>query len=183
MLADFVSRLRDLITPVPVALSGPAPQGQFVLGINLGGEAVTIEGNPWTAYDEALNQGLLIPGAQTIATSIKPVPYAGRAIHQMLNTAVVKAQTLEISQPLDNATYAVYLWLIENYKSDWHSLEVSLGDQIVATQVGRLPLGSWTRYGPYQIDVLNGLLKLTLSTHDPKVDAHLMGLSIFRLNP
>lgn len=179
MISRFVDRLKDLL-PGHSEAPTSVPPGEFVKGINLGGEAVTIEGYLWDAYEVALTQGLLIPEASTHTTDIKPQPAVDRELRKMLNTVVYRRQTLEISQTLANGVYDVYLWIMENYQADWHCLEVKIGGQTIATQVGQLPLGHWVRYGAYPVNVTDGVLQVAIDTNDPKIDAHLMGLSIFR---
>jgi hypothetical protein len=174
-------QLRDLITPADKAIANP-PQGTFVKGINFGGEALRIEGNDWESYSAALDNGLSIAGFQAIATSILPVPYVGYNIRQMLNSIICNPETLDITQTLPNGIYNIYLWIMENYQNDWHSLEIRLQGKTVATEVGKLPFRQWARYGPYSISVTEGALNLTISTNNPKIDAHIMGMSIFKAN-
>jgi hypothetical protein len=181
MLSNLTLQVRDLFASSAKPIAGALPRGEFVKGINLGGTAVTIEGNLWDSYEQALASGLTIPEATAITTAIVPVPYAPPPLRQMLNSAVCNPQTLELNQTLPNGTYDIYLWVIENYKTNWHSIQVQLNGQSVATQVGKLPLNNWARYGPYQTTITDGLLTLSLSTGTPTVDAHLMGLSMFRL--
>jgi hypothetical protein len=182
MRANLIVRLKDLLISDRAAAVNPQPQGKFIKGINFGGDAVTIEGHTWESYSSALANGLAVPGAESLTTSIEPKPYAKPDIRRMLNTVIYKPQVLEINQILPNGTYEVYLWIIENYTSNWHSLEVSLAGQTVATEIGKLTLGSWARYGPYPTTVTNERLRLAISTNDSKIDAHVMGLSIFKPN-
>jgi hypothetical protein len=179
MLTKLISQLKDLITSDGSAVT-PAPEGEFVKGINLGGDALAIEGNTWDAYSTALTNGLSAPGASGIATSVQPVPYAPPNLRQMLNSVIFKPETLELTQVLPPGNYDVYLWIMENYQTNWHSLEVRLNGKVVATGIGQLAAGHWERYGPYATTVSETALHLTLSTHNPKIDAHLMGVSIFR---
>lgn len=179
MISNLALRLKDVFAP-KTALVEPAPQGEFVKGINFGGEAVAIEGYLWQSYDSALANGLAVPGASAIATSIQPTPYAHPNIRRMLNTVVYKTHTLEIHQALANGDYEVFLWIMENYQSDWHSLDVALAGKPVAAGIGKLPHRTWARYGPYRTTVTDELLHLTITTNSSEIDAHLMGLSIFR---
>ncbi len=155
--------------------------GKFVKGINFGGEALTIQGNRWESEQSALQAGLMLPAAQQLQTNLLPQPYASQPMRQMLNTLVYRPQKLELTQILPNGSYQLYLWLIENYQSDWHALELRLNDSPVAQNLGKLPLGHWACYGGYAVTLSDGQLRLSLSAHRPDVDAHLMGLSIFRV--
>jgi len=184
MLSNLKTRLKNLVadlsTPNDAALTVPLPQGEFVKGINFGGDAVTIEGYAWESYSSALALGLSTPGVNLLTTSIQPQPLVSRNIRRMLNTVVYRSQTLEIIQTLPNGLYEVYLWIMENYQSDWHALELSLADQTIATEIGKLGYSNWARYGPYSTTITDEVLRLTLSTNTSKIDAHIMGMSIFR---
>jgi hypothetical protein len=179
MFTQFVDRLKDFVSADVPNLAGTPPAGVFVKGINFGGEAVTIEGYSWDAYDTALANGLLVPAASSLSTSVKPIPAVPRDLRKMLNTVVYKRQQLDIIQPLPNGNYQVYLWLMENYAADWHSLTVQIANQPVATDIGKLALGQWQRYGAYAVPVTEGRLHLSIAIANPELDAHLMGMSIF----
>lgn len=176
-ITTFISRL---FNPDSSATRTTNP-GEFVKGINFNGEAVTIEGNLWTSYGDALADGLSIPGVGAGETSVKPKPGADKAIKSMLNTVVYKAHTLEISQTVPNGTYDVYLWIMENFRSNHHSMDVSLGNQTVDRSIAQLPLGQWVKYGPYRTTVTDGVLQLVLTTTNPERDTHLMGMEIFNI--
>ncbi|HSM80837.1 MAG TPA: hypothetical protein VLS96_04080 [Nodosilinea sp.] len=169
--------LRDQVTPArePDRLSGA-----LVKGINLGGEAVTIGGDRWQSYPEALATGLAVPGATSAATYYRPTPHPQRGTRTMLNTVVFKTQTLTLEQTLPNDSYDLYLWIMENYQTHWHSLELQVDGQSVAEGIGHLPFRAWARYGPYPVAVTAGRLRLCLTTNNPQIDAHLMGLSLHR---
>jgi hypothetical protein len=182
MISNFVDRFKDLLKPDTANFSS-VPSGEFAKGINLGGEeAVTLEGHCWETYEAALANGLSVPEASVFTTQVKPTPAGNRDLRKMLNTVVYRSQTLEICQILPNGTYDLYLWIMENYQTDWHSLEVRVAGQTIATGLGKLALGNWQRYGGYSVAVDTGLLEMTIATNDPKIDAHLMGISIFRLS-
>lgn len=185
-----MSRLRSLLTQIPLRLKDltgaqpdlAPPTGKFIKGINLGGEAITLAGQTWESYSSALAQGLTVPQAQSATTQIIPQPYADPALRTLLNTVIYRAETLEISQTLPNGSYALYLWLMENYQTNWHSLELRINGQSVAQNLCQLPFGTWQRYGPYSFSVSDGSLSFSLSTGSSQIDAHLMGLSIFQLD-
>lgn len=152
---------------------------QFIKGINLGGEAVTIEGHFWDSYRNALANGLSTPGAQTLKTYVLPQPGVGREMCKMLNTAVFKPHILEIEQALPNGGYNIYLWMMENYQTDWHSLKIIVQGCLLDQDVGRMHLGRWSKYGPYPGTVTNDILSLKIASNNPKLDAFVMGVGIF----
>ncbi len=181
MITNFISRLfpsSGLLTHNNI--DSNKPKDKFVKGINFNGQTVTIDGHLWTSYSSALANGLSVPDAIALTTSVKPKPAADRATRNMLNTVVCKSHTLEIRQILPNGTYDVYLWIIENYRSNHHAMEVILGDKTVATAIGTLPFQHWAKYGPYSTTVTNGTLNLALSTSTSEIDAHIMGMAIFK---
>jgi hypothetical protein len=188
---NLMSKLTSLLVQIPLRLkdlTGAKPvlaptTGEFVKGINLGGEAVTLAGQRWESYSSALANGLTVPQAQSAATQITPQPYADPALRSLLNTVIYRPETLEISQSLANGSYEIYLWLMENYQTHWHRLELQINGQPVAQDLCYLPFGTWQRYGPYSATVSDAALQLSLSTGNSEVDAHLMGLSIFRVGP
>ncbi len=155
--------------------------GKFVKGINFGGDRLTIQGESWLSFEEALAEGLSVSGIQSATTQVKIKPKAEPEIAIMLNSVIYKPQTLEITQDLPNGNYEIYLWILENYKTYWHALEISIGNECVATDVGKLALGRWQRYGGYGVAIENEPLHVTINTNNPKVDAHIMGMSIFQV--
>lgn len=168
--------LRDWVAP---AQELPAP-GTFVKGINFGGGSVVVAGDRWHSYPEALASGLSTPGATAASMATIPRPYASRGVRTMLNTVIFKAQTLDLEQTLPNDRYDLYLWVMENYQTHWHSLDVMVAGQPIAQGIGHLPRGDWSRYGPYGITIDDGRLRLSITTHDPNIDAHVMGMSLFK---
>ncbi len=177
LASRIATRARDLTGPGMVL---PAAAGSWVMGINLGGEPVSIQGQRWLGHDEALAAGLQLPQAPSARTSISPSPYAEPGVRQMLNSVVYRSQTLDISLPLPPGSYAVCLWIMENYRSHWHSLTLTLNGLRHERPLGDLALGAWVREGPLHAEVMDGRLQLSLSTGKTDVDAHLMGLSIYR---
>ncbi len=180
-LSDLYLDLKDLLFPTRVEQVSPRSEGQFVRGINLGGDAVTIDGLRWEGYRQALGNGLATPGATAARTSVKPEPYLGGDLRRMFNTVVYRPRTLDLSVSLGNGAYKVYLWVMENHQSGWHGMELRIDGKPVDREIGRLPLGGWKNYGPYPAEVGGGELSITLDTGSDQVDAHLMGLSIYRM--
>lgn len=177
MLSKLKIRAKDWFGADP--LLATRPPEVFVKGINLGGSEVTIEGYRWDAYKTALTQGLAVPHAEAAITNVQPTPYVKPQARQMLNSVIYRQHRLELEQTLPNGTYALYLWVMENYRSDWHSFDVVLAEQTIATGIGKLALGQWMRYGGYSAVVSEGVLRLAIVTQNPDIDAHLMGISIF----
>jgi hypothetical protein len=167
-------------SPASNAQANLNSQGEFVKGINFNGQAVTIQGNLWTSYSDALASGLSISKVGSAETSVKPKPRVNRDMNSMLNTIIFSEEKIEINQTVQNGTYEVYLWIIENFRPDHHSMNVSLAGQIVDREIAKLAVGNWVKYGPYRTTVNDGGLNLVLATTNPGRDAHLMGMAIFK---
>jgi hypothetical protein len=180
-MASLMNRLRGVLQD---ALGGPMtlplPAGRCVMGVNLGGPSVEIQGHRWLGYDEAQAAGLQVPGAHTAATARRPAPQADAAVRTMLNTVVFRPRTLEISFPLPAGDYQLYLWIMENYQSHWHQLQLRLQGQVVAERLGDLAADAWQRHGPYAVRLQGEALSLSLDTGKDGIDAHLMGLSVYQ---
>ncbi|MFN3652501.1 MAG: Ig-like domain-containing protein [Armatimonadota bacterium] len=154
----------------------------FVVGINLGGSAVTIDGNAWLSHAEAASRGLVTSGASawSYSTTLSPTPDA--ATQQMLSTGLWRAappngQGFSLAYPLPNGSYQVYLWTVENYRSSYRDVEARLEGAATATGIGELPLGSYRRCGPYAATVADGRLDLEILRHT-KGDPLLCGLEV-----
>ncbi len=172
---QVVLRLRDFVQG---QTNHQGDRRQFVVGINFAGPALTIEGDRWLSFQEALALGLSMPDIQLAHSYVRPSPETTYSITKMLNTVAFKTEAVTLHQSLGDGPYDLYLWVMENYQSDWHSLKVSTSDQVLAPAIGQLKLGNWAKYGPYRVTVSQGRLDLTL-TSNSLADAHLMGMSIF----
>jgi hypothetical protein len=161
----------------PLAATRPS---RFVKGINLNGEAVTIEGERWLSYAAALSSGLSIsPEPEITATNVQPRPPCDEDTSRMLNTAVFKGSAnLTVSQELSNGLYDVYLWVMENLDPDHRSFDVRIEGKSAARGVGaRARLGDWAKLGPFRAPVADG--SLTIELLQGRSDPHLMGIAIF----
>lgn len=139
------------------------PQDTFVTGVNLGGDAVTINGQHWLDMIEAQAQGMRLTGGVADRKSISPQPATDGDTRAMLNTLLYAPQgDLGVSLPLPNGTYSVYVWALENYASNVRSWNLQLEGQTAARDLGFLPLNTWTNYGPYAVTVQDGVLNLDL---------------------
>jgi hypothetical protein len=179
----WVTKVRDVWGRSRVAMTDAAPVGRFVKGINFGSDAaLVIEGYSWLSYPQALADGLTVPDAKPLQTQLSFAHYTHPTLRAMLNTAIYQAGTLRFSQQLENGDYHLYVWMIENYRSHWHSLELQVDGVAIASELGDLPKGEWRRYGPYPIQVMAERCNLAIHSPKPGVDAHVMGLSIFAVN-
>lgn len=165
-------------TSAAVAITVAATTGGEVLGINLNGPGVTIDGLAWNGDGEA-GLGFSTTADRTATSSLTPSPAVDSATRSMLNSARWDADgDLAIRQTVASGDYDVYLWVMENYLDNARSFALRLEGTQVATGLGTLKKAEWRRYGPYAASVTDGALDLVLvkTTGQP----HLMGLEIHR---
>jgi hypothetical protein len=162
------------VSPTPTSTPTPSPTptpGAFVEAINLNGTAAIINGNSWTSYANALLSGFSTSNL-TYSSNITYSPAVDSATNGMLNSGIwCPSCDVNFSQTLPNGNYAVYLWAVENYLSNYRSYNVKLEGVQVDTAIGSLARNTWARYGPYNVAVNHGVLNVTLQrvTGDPTV--------------
>jgi len=164
----------------PTALPTISTASKFVMGVNLNGPAVTIEGQQWQSYPTALAAGLTVSGGVIDSKLLTPQPAVDPDTSAMLNTLLYADQengTLTLTQPIENGSYSVYLWAMENYQPNARSFELRLQGQSVFGPLGDLALNQWARYGPYKAVVTDGALRLELRTLRGR--ALLMGFAVY----
>lgn len=162
-----------------VPFSLPAASPVFVQGVNLGGPATTMEGNPWLSHADAVSRGLTYAGGQTGSAvySYSLVPTPDAATLSVLSSCVFATNVsngsgFQLSQPLANGDYQIYLWTVENYKPNFRNMTVVLEGTTVASGIGDLPMANWAKYGPYNVRVADGRLDMGIlrtSKGDPVV--------------
>ncbi len=154
-----------LPTDVPGAIaqstwSDDALSLQFVKGINLNGEAVTIESNSWMSQADALSDGLFISPRAVPNQANKPLsPTGDAATDTMLNSFLGNGPGFALSQTLDNGTYQVDLWLMEPIRT--RTFEVQL-EGVTVGQVQTDTRGEWQKQS-FTTTVDDGSLDITLS--------------------
>ncbi len=148
----------------------------FVLGVNLGGGAVTIEGNAWRSDATARSNGMTTTAPNVASTNVTPSPTTDNATRSMLNSAIWGG-SFSVGQTITNGSYDVYLWVIENYQSNIRRFDVRVEGTTAASGIGNLALGAWVKYGPYRTSVNDGRLDLDLVA--VAGDPHLMGFAVF----
>jgi hypothetical protein len=157
----------------------PTPD-TFVLGVNLHGEALAIDGQRWWSQREAVEKGLVLPADVLVTTtSVTPVPAVDPAVAAMLNTAVHRPdRELPLSLPLGDGAYTVELWLMENFEPGHRSLTITIEGGVVAQRVqAGDAVGTWHRLS-FPVDIHDGRLDLVIGA--PGEQSHLMGFSVRR---
>ena len=165
--------------PIPPDPALP-PTFRFYRGIDLGGVPQTIEGRPWLGDAQARAQGLSTPNAAPVNDADDPLsPPTDPSTTRMLQSTlyVAGAGPLRITQPAPNGTYAVYVYLVENYQSSYRSLDVAVEGNAAHTNWSA-SRGGWEKLGSYVIEVTDGGLDVDIAATagDPTV----AGLAIFR---
>jgi hypothetical protein len=169
------------ITPTPSKTSTPIPFTNFVKGININGNAVTIEGNPWISYATALSTGFSQSGGAQDTKSLTPIPATDPDTTSMLNSLLYSSGNLLLSQTISNGNYQVYVWTMENYSTNVRNWNLRVEGVTVATGLGLLPLNGWAKYGPYSATVSDGVLNVDLLM--VQAQPMIMGLAIYSNGP
>ncbi|WP_284645746.1 S-layer homology domain-containing protein [Paenibacillus silviterrae] len=159
-------------------------QALFWKGINLNGQAVIINENPWVSYNQAKTEGLTVTAAgaaPTLGTTANfPLPFQDiYDVTHMLNTNVnASKKPLKLEQNVPNGSYRVYLWFIETSSDRSRSFNLDVEGRRAATQIGSEIRNRYARYGPYDTSVTDGAL--TLDIGNVKGDPVLSGLEIYK---
>ena len=144
----MVSRLALVPSIVVLLLSATSAQAQFVLGVNLGGDAVTIDGNLWQSETAALANGFSFTTTGSFLPAVffqTPTPAVDASTSTMLNDARhvpfgTPSVTIHQTVPSGQA-YVLQLWAFEAVQGLGRSADIS-GD-VVSTNFDNLPLFGW----------------------------------------
>ncbi len=171
---------RNAIQVEPTTAPTLSPNNQFVMGVDLNGGQLSIEGNLWRSHQLALRQGLRVQGAAIDKKTLPKQPDAPATTSQMLDTLIYSAQemgTLTVTQEVLNGKYLIYLWVMENYQANSRSFDLYVQGKSVAKGLGDLPMNNWVKYGPFSATVSDGLLRLDLLPKRGR--AILMGFALY----
>ncbi|MGG1553405.1 pectate lyase family protein [Paenibacillus ferrarius] len=177
LVVAMLAVLITFVTPIG-SQTVQAASGAFVKGINMNGNAVTVDGNQWVSYSTALSSGFSTTAGKTYNNSITWVPATDSGTNTMLNTVIYQSGgSFTMNQTLANGSYDVYFYLTENYKDNYRSEDIKLEGTTVATGVGKLTKNTWAKYGPYKVTVSDGSLSMDFVrvSGDPQI----AGLAIF----
>jgi len=157
----------------------PVDRIVFYKGINFNGDAKVIEGNAWLAESAA---GLTLSTIKRHTGSSMFTPSVDSQTSDMLNTDIYAAGSISIRQTIKAGNYQIYLWTMENYKSNFRSFHVKLqGIQATTAPIGAMPINQWRKHGPYTAAVgQDGVLQLELVRVTG--DASISGMAIFQVN-
>ena len=161
---------------------------EMAFAVNLGGKAVTIDGNRWLSHKEALEQGMqlrtskgnLFRGGKRQTMAVKSLP---EDLHEMLTTNIYsRTDDFFLDVPLPNGRYQAFLWLRQNIADfDWHHHLFIEGEALGSGIGANLKRAQWERYGPYEFSVVDGEMNLALEA-DPDAShkrSQLYGIAVF----
>ncbi|MBN1763867.1 MAG: DUF1593 domain-containing protein [Sedimentisphaerales bacterium] len=180
-----LTRYRRVIINVTSGTPNIPALGPFVMGINFGGNAVTVEGNTWKSMSQALSSGLSVQsGYFNLNRPEVPYPDPGGDTKAMLMSSTEMSEAdMSISQTLTNGDYVLFFWIFEWGDFYWgfnRNFTIYLEGQPKVYSAGVLKDGRWHKYGPIPVTVSDGTLNILLD----KIlrDPHLMGMSIHKAN-
>ena len=150
---------------------------RFVMGVNLEGESLEIDGNQWLGQKEASLIGFQVKNDRRVSVGSEPKPTVDAAMKKMLNMGIAaRGGDLEMTQKLANGKYEVTVYMLETVIKNAHLFDVRVND-VFLTDIGQLDKGEWAAYGPVLATVDVGTL--TLATVTKKGTPQLMGYSVY----
>ncbi|NVO32576.1 Ig-like domain-containing protein [Hymenobacter lapidiphilus] len=158
-------------TSATVALNVTAPVATFYRALNLGGSALTIDGNSWEAAAGASGFSTNASGWSSRGSALNPATDANRA--DMLTSALFgTGPTLALNVP--NGSYGVYLYIWENDSPV--TVNVLVEGKTVRSGYSTGNAGHWERLGPFATNVTDG----TLNVATTGGNVNLAGLEIYQ---
>lgn len=189
---QHVFRARAVLADGNKALSPPVKvtvAGRFQSGVNLNGGQLVMNGQLLQSESQAAAAGLVTTNARPSSASssllLYPAPDAATEdmlLDQVTRNSSQSNQALGINHPVPNDTYDVYLFVVEGEQDYSRDMSVSLEGQIVASGIGDMAKGEWNKYGPYRVQVTDGVLNVDLrqlSKGNPKI----AGFSVYQAEP
>jgi len=160
-------------------LFGVTTGANFILGVNLNGNAVSIEGNLWKSEAQALQNGMSFSETPlSYVTNFNPIPTADSDTSAMLNSVHWTIGDWSVQQTLADGEYDIYVWIMENYRSNTRNIDIEIEDTLVAQDIGNITKSHWKKYGPYSVSVNDGRLDIKLLRKSGS-EAHMMGFAVF----
>ncbi|MBC6607468.1 T9SS type A sorting domain-containing protein [Hymenobacter sp. BT188] len=163
--------------PTPTPILAPAPvapaNAAFYRGININGNALTLDGNKWEASGSAANVNIAGEYFSNQNVTLNPSTDAERT--QMIRSSIGSRNAgIEFSN-VSSGNYFVYLYIWEDNFS--MRFNVSVQGQLVQSDVISGLAGSWTRLGPYAAAVTNGQLTINATGTD---NANISGVELWK---
>lgn len=177
MATALLSACGDVPEPINLA----PIEGALVRGVNFNGKGgFEIDGYRWTSQADSKANGMMLRDVESLTTDIQPQPATEENTQLLLNTSIAKTGSLNIDQIIYGAEYEIYFWFMENQRGSQRSMTVEIEGQVVETELGNLPYRSWSRFGPYPVDLSDGELNIVMTTTDPSQKAEVMGMLLVK---
>jgi endonuclease/exonuclease/phosphatase (EEP) superfamily protein YafD len=164
-----------------------ADSSGFVVGVNVAGDAVEVDGRRWLSHRQAAERGLTVAYGRVLRRPEYGFPFhppADAGTAAMLRSAIwrpspPRGRGIALGYPLPSGEYDVYLWIVENYRDRARRMEARIEGATARRGIAELPLGAWRRYGPYRADVRDGRLDIEM-VNGGWGDPGLMGFAVYR---
>ncbi|GAB3874810.1 hypothetical protein GCM10028824_28690 [Hymenobacter segetis] len=140
-------------TTTPPTTTAPT----FVRAVNLGGGAITLDGNSWAASSGAANfraTGLTAFSNQNV--TLTPTTDATRA--SMIRSSMYGSSTGLALSGVTSGTYSVYLYVWEDNNAE--TFNISLEGKTVLSGYNSGSAGHWDRLGPFTANVTDGTVNV-----------------------
>ncbi|MCA8830221.1 PKD domain-containing protein [Hymenobacter pini] len=146
---------------VTITVSAAPPTGTYTFyrAVNLGGPALTLDGNAWS--------GTPAPNFTTNGTffannNVALLPATDAARTSMIRSSAYSLSSLSATMSqVPNGQYRVWAYVWEDNNAETFSL--ALNGQTVQTNYNSGPAGTWRKLGPFDVSITTGQLQLTTS--------------------
>ncbi len=136
-------------------------------------------------YHERMAPKVLVPAGAHWNPGGATKPPADEPMRILLETVVWRPGTragegFQIAVPVSNRRHHVYVYAIENHKSNFRAMDIKLEGVTRANGIGDLSAGEWRRYGPYEAEVKDGVLDVDVLSSG-KGDPSIAGLALYEV--
>ncbi|MBX3084114.1 MAG: hypothetical protein KF716_20940 [Anaerolineae bacterium] len=140
-------------TRTPTPSNTPSGSATFYRAYNLGGAAITIDGNAWIAgtSSDLATSGTSTLCAQTV--TLVPATDANRATMIRCSLTGTAPDITVVNIP--NGMYDVYIYVWEDNTAATYSISIQ-GGQAYVPNYNSGAAGSWQRLGPYTVNITGG---------------------------
>lgn len=139
------------------------PRACFVRGIDLAGQSTTVEGRPWMGSVEAG----VVSGGTSVSQAGPWFPPPAPSSESMLTSAEHLEQGQELSVPVENGSYLVYVHAVSTSTEGAASVFTVQGQAYPNGTRFRAQSSdggfAWSRLGPFRVEVSGGVLTLATS--------------------
>ncbi|RSK25213.1 PKD domain-containing protein [Hymenobacter metallilatus] len=136
-----------------------APAYTFYRAVNLGGGALTLDGNAWSGTPAA---NFTTNGTFFSNNNVPLLPATDATRTSMIRSSAYSLTSLSATMSsVPNGQYRVWAYVWEDNNAEIFSL--ALNGQTVQTTYNSGPAGTWRKLGPFDVTVSTGQLQLTTS--------------------